>query len=57
MESVTFSLCTECEHCPEIVIDAEGVRIGEAGNLVRLTSAEWNRLVALVRQGKLGELS
>lgn len=57
METVTFSLCTECEHCPEIVIDAEGVRIGEAGNLVRLTQTEWNRLVALVRQGKLGELT
>ena len=57
MESVTFSLCTECEHCPEIMIDAEGVRIGEPGNLVRLTRAEWNRLVALVRQGALGELT
>lgn len=57
MEPVTFSLCTECEHCPEVVIDAEGVQIGEAGNLVRLTPTEWNRLVALVRQGKLGELT
>jgi hypothetical protein len=36
-----------------VVIDAEGVRIGEAGNIVRLSHAEWNQLVALVRDGKV----
>jgi hypothetical protein len=40
-------------HCPEVAIDDEGVKIGEADNLVRLSHAEWNRLVALVRSGQL----
>jgi hypothetical protein len=53
MEPITHSLCTECEHCPEVVIDADGVRIGEADNTVRLNHAEWNQLVTLVRNGKL----
>jgi hypothetical protein len=39
--------------CPEVVIEADGVRIGEPGNMVRLSHAEWNQLVALVRSGKL----
>lgn len=53
MEPITFSLCPECDACPEVVIDAEGVRIGEAENLVRLSHAEWNQLVQLVRSGRL----
>ena len=53
MESITFSLCPECDACPEVVIEAEGVRIGEAGNIVRLNHAEWKQLVTLVRSGKL----
>ena len=53
MERITFSLCPECDACPEIVIETEGIRIGEADNIVRLSHAEWNQLVALVRSGKL----
>ena len=53
MERASFSLCTECEHCPELVIDEGGVTIGEVGNLVRLTHAEWRELVELVRSGKV----
>lgn len=53
MEPIAFSLCPDCENCPEVVIDAEGVRIGEEGNLVWLRPAEWNELVALVQNGKL----
>ena len=53
MEPITFSLCSACEHCPEVVIDDQGVRIGEAGNIVCLSHAEWNQLVAAVRSGKL----
>jgi hypothetical protein len=53
MEPITFSLCPECDACPEVVIDAEGVRIGEADNMVQLSHAEWNRLLTLVRSGKL----
>jgi hypothetical protein len=54
MEPITFSLCPECDACPEVVIDADGVRIGEADNIVRrLSHAEWNQLVALVHGGDL----
>ena len=53
MEPVTFSLCPECDACPEVVIEAEGVSIGEAGNIVRLSHAEWNQLVRLVHSGRL----
>lgn len=54
MEPIVLSLCTECEHCPQIGIHADKVEIGEAGNAVRLTHAEWNRLVELVRGGQVG---
>jgi len=54
MELVSFSLCTECEHCPEVSIEADRVKIGEDDNLVILTHAEWNQLVALVQSGKIG---
>jgi hypothetical protein len=53
MEKITASLGPECGACPEVVIDAHGVRIGEADNMVRLSHAEWNQLVELVRSGKL----
>lgn len=53
MEPTIISLCPECDACPEVVIDRDGVRIGEAENIVRLSHAEWNQLVLLVRIGKL----
>jgi len=56
MQNATFSLCPECDACPELVIDGSGVRIGEADNMVRLSHAEWNQLVALVRSGELSAL-
>jgi hypothetical protein len=57
MEPITFSLCPDCDYCPEVAIEAEGVKIGEADNVVRLSHAEWNQLVALVRSGKLGTIA
>ena len=53
MEPVGFSLCPECDACPEVVIEAAGVRIGERENVVRLSHGEWNQLVELIRGGKL----
>lgn len=53
MEPITRSLCPECDACPEVAIDQAGVTIGEADQTVRLTHAEWNQLVALVRSGEL----
>lgn len=57
MKPITISLCTECEHCPEISIQAGKVEIGEAGNAVELTHAEWNRLVELVLSGIVGPVN
>ncbi len=53
MQTITMSLCPVCGACPEVVIDAGGVTIGEADNMVRLSHAEWNQLVELIRDGKL----
>ena len=53
METITMTLCPACDACPEVVISREGVRIGEADNMVRLSHAEWNQLLELVRSGKL----
>ena len=40
MERTSFSACTECEHCADVVVGDDGVAIDEAGNLVRLTHSE-----------------
>ena len=56
MKPMTFSLCPECDHCPEVAVEADGVKIGEADNLVRLSHAEWNQLVGLIQSGQLGTL-
>ncbi len=56
MEPMTFSLCPECDYCPEVAVEADRVKIGEADNMVQLSHAEWNQLVALIRSGQLGTL-
>jgi hypothetical protein len=56
LEPVTFTLCPQCTLCPEVEITDEGVRIGEDANNVRLTHAEWNELVALIKRGDLHEI-
>ena len=53
MESIKFTLCPDCDHCPSVEIDDKGVRIGEDRNTVTLTHAEWNNLVARVLRGEL----
>ncbi len=53
MELVRVTLCPDCDHCPSVEIDHEGVRIGEEQNTVTLTHAEWNDLVARVQRGEL----
>jgi hypothetical protein len=39
-----------------VEITDEGVKIGEAENIVKLTHDEWNDLVARVRSGELREV-
>ena len=53
MKPITASLCPECDACPEVIIEADSVRIGEADNIVRLSHDEWNQLVTLIRSGRL----
>jgi hypothetical protein len=56
MESKKVSLCPACTACPEVEITDQGVTIGEDANTVRLTYAEWNELVRLIRSGDLPEV-
>jgi len=56
METVTMSLCPMCDQCPEVEIDGDRVRIGEAGNLAILKKDEWNVLVSLIQSGQLGKI-
>ena len=56
MEPVKFTLCTHCTLCPEVEITDRGVTIGEDANTVRLSHAEWNELVALIKRGDLREV-
>jgi hypothetical protein len=50
------SLCPHCDACPMVELDEHEVRIGEEGNLVKLTPAEWNVLVQAIKAGELAEL-
>ncbi|MGH7065793.1 MAG: hypothetical protein ACREET_17100 [Stellaceae bacterium] len=56
MEPTKFTLCPHCTACPEIEITDQGVTIGEDGNTVRLSHAEWNELVRLVKSGRVNEI-
>ena len=56
MEPIKVTLCEHCSECPEVEITDQGVSIGEGENTVRLSHAEWNELVRLVKDGKLQEV-
>ena len=61
MEPKKVTLCPACTACPEVEITDQGVTIGEDGNTVRLSHAEWNELVRLgavscARSKELGQL-
>jgi len=56
MEPIKATLCPLCLECPEVEITNRGVAIGEGENTVRLTHAEWNELVGLIKRGELGEV-
>jgi hypothetical protein len=42
--------------CPTVEIDEHEVRIGETGNVAKLTPAEWNVLVRAIKKRELLEL-
>jgi hypothetical protein len=54
--SKQISLCPHCDHCPTVEITDQEVHIGEVGNLVKLTPAEWNVLLQAIKTGELAEL-
>lgn len=56
MEPISFTLCPACTECPEVKITDQGVTIGEDTNSVRLSHAEWNELVALIKRGDVHEI-
>ena len=56
MEPMKFTLCPACTECPEVEITDDGVTIGEDANTVRLSHAEWNELVALIKRGDVHEI-
>lgn len=56
MEPVKITLCPHCTECPSVEITRQQVTIGEDENAVRLTHAEWNELVRLVKLGELPEV-
>ena len=56
MDEIRYSLCPNCDACPEVVIAEGSVVIGEAGNQVRLSSDEWNVLVEAVKTGTLSPI-
>jgi hypothetical protein len=50
------SLCPSCDHCPEVVLDSDTIRIGEDDNVVVLKKADWNVLVDAITSGRLGRV-
>jgi hypothetical protein len=56
MDGLKMSLCPSCIHCPEVAIEGDEVRIGEAGNLAVLRKDEWNVLVDLIQSGQLSKV-
>jgi hypothetical protein len=56
MRSIKVTLCEHCSECPEVEITDEDVSIGEDENTVKLSHAEWNELVRLVKSGDLHEV-
>lgn len=53
MDPIRLTLCPDCTECPEVEITGHGVAIGEGANTVRLSRAEWNELVRLIKADKL----
>jgi len=56
MDGLKMSLCPSCVYCPEVAIEGDEVRIGEAGNLAVLKKDEWNVLVDLIQSGQLSKV-
>lgn len=53
MEPIKTVLCAACDQCPSVEIDDQSVRIRENRNIVTLTHAEWNELVARIQRAQL----
>ena len=51
-----ISLGPSRDEYPAVEVDEHEVRIGEKGNLAKLTPAEWNVLVQAIKRRELLEL-
>jgi hypothetical protein len=51
-----ISLCPMCDHCPEVALVGDEVRIREDDNIVVLKKTEWNVLVDAIMSGRLGRV-
>jgi len=56
MEPIKVTLYPLCTECPEVEFTDQGVPISEDANKVRLSHAEWNELVGLIKRGDLHEV-
>lgn len=56
MNELRYSLCPNCDACPEVVVGEDAVTIGEKGNQVHLSADEWGVLVEAIKDGRLGPL-
>lgn len=57
MKEFKAKLCgTQGSCCPDVECNGTEVTIGEEGNTVRLTKAEWNLLVQKIRSGELSDI-
>jgi len=56
MKPIKVMLCPACGDCPAVEITDDGVTIGEEANVVELSHAQWNDLVARIRRGELQEV-
>lgn len=55
-EKIRYSLCPQCDACPEVLLTDAGAVIGEEGNAVRLTKEEWNVLIDAILGGDLARI-
>jgi len=56
MSVIRYSLCPNCDACPEVVVTENEVTIGEEGNQVHLSPDQWNIIVAGVESGAIGRV-
>lgn len=52
----TTTLCTARATCPEVVLDADTMRVGEGDIRFTVKKTEWNVVVDVIKSGKVGKV-